>query len=593
MKSSILGLGLLTIAGCTSAPRAEAIVLTAPAPLEASAAPSESTDAVTPELPPGRAGWFELGGEMVLGATMLPDGNCQAIVGERAWTVTPRQSGNCDGDVTATVDLPGRASAMVVLGSRVAYLIGSDVWIAASWTQEPVKLEGPFKEAERLVATGGVLLVVGTGGQLHRLVEDRWESVKLDGSKVRSIEGSSDGQTYAVTAKNGLFGSIDEGKTWKRIAHEWRELTNVLLLEKERGTAEFFVGGMLRAGGYGSGTLNPASTRSFREAHIRPALPEGVTDRNGVPLAKVRAMSDGLLGGRKECMNPTIASDSLGVVVCNEETSSSLMMTDDGGITVREVHREARRRHLTSLEISNDEILQLIDCARDRAADCREEQAVVLVRVAGDTWSRHALPVRASDRLSLTMTDRTGRGGFWLFGTSEEDSKREPVAYHTDGKRAQRYVLALRLPNRDSSEARVLSANIMKDGKVSLLAILSDSQKVAPALAVFTLSQDGNITRSRQTEAPEFFRRLPSGSRDELVLLWSVQGNQLHLSTAAGAFKTYAPAALQGGFDEETVRCGSAGCDFRRLRSGAYLAWRWGSGPLEDTLTGPLSQRAN
>lgn len=183
-----------------------------------------------------------------------------------------------------------------------------------------------------------------------------------------------------------------------------------------------------------------------------------------------------------------------------------------------------------------------------------------------------------------------------MFGTAAPDAKladAKLVAYHAEDKRVLRYELGPRVPDQQSAPGRttMLAPHVRGDGTIAFLAAVEEQSRPA-ALGLFTLASNGDITRSRRVDAPQFFGQLVLGLRDERVFLWSAAVGQISVSMNGGAaFRGYAPDSFVGlgYFQNPDMLCGSAGCDFRWLKDGWYLAWRWGSGPLEQTLTGPLS----
>lgn len=378
--------GLLALMSCSSTPPAGDVVFNAPAPRAVTAAPEAPRDSVIPDLPPGRAGWFEIGmDEAPVDAVKLPDGRCLAASYSKAWLVKPTARGStpCDGDAVATITLPSWVNTVHALGSRVAYhFLGGEIWIAQSPEQEPAQVKTPFVRASDVVTAGDALLVSSSEKKLYRLGEqDRWLPIDLDGSGVSSVLGSRNGEAYAITGKKGLYGSIDAGKTWKRVPSEWREMDDLVYSPFGEDTGDIKLYGADKSGARGLATLaTNVKINAFRGAHIRKQLPEGVTDRNGIPLARVRVLNEALRGRRQGCGFASIATELLGVIACNDATGFVVMMTDDGGVTVREVHREPRGRYVRSVDIVADEILLVIDCAQDSSANCSEKEAIMLSR---------------------------------------------------------------------------------------------------------------------------------------------------------------------------------------------------------------------
>lgn len=497
----------------------------------------------------------------------------------------------CDGDATATIQLPHSANAMHVLGGRVAYEIRGQIWIASSPEVVPSEVPSPFESAARTVVSGDRLLVWTVNHELYRLADkDAWKRIPLDRSRIISLEAFDDGQAFAVTEKGRLYRSEDAGTTWKRVLADWTEIDQLWFERVGRGSGALSVSGEDRAGVRGWTVLaRNLEQNTFYDTHVRKQLPDGVTDRNGVPLVKVRKLNEALRGARRGCGTATVASEVLGVLPCQDETGFYAMATEDGGSTVREIYRTLGRRQALALDVSEDEVLLVWDCAG--VPECRAEQALVLLR-AGESWKPQVLPILATDEITKTMPDRTGQGGFWMFGTAARDEGGvDLIAYHTEGRRAARYVLEPRLPDFPPlvGRSRLFGPHVTNDGQVQFLA--DGQSRNGTGLGLFTLSRAGELTSGRrvvQPNSPSVFL----GLHQDRMVLWSPALDKIGLSTDGGAtVSEYAPAGLRDQFHDYEVVCGSAGCDFRQLQDGRYIAWRWGSGPLEETLTGALSQR--
>jgi hypothetical protein len=628
--SRLRALVCLGLMGCSSA--AEAV-----APLDLSNPPKPPT--VEPvartflrDPPPGKAGWFVVDGVQQADAAMLSDGSCVAGRDGRVWRIIPDDSvrttfqrrGPCDGTAAKGLTVSALGPTVHGLDDRVVLeSIGELLKADADGTaRATLDVEG----YPRHVATAGrSLLVVAVKDKKASFLRFEGETahpVKIDG-EVKSLFGAPNGQAFAVTTKDVVYHSKDEGRTWEPAPlPEKRLILGDLSFRTEGNSSkegQLYLA-VRRTGSPERLEVWLATLPNSRfSASFRTMPPDGVMSRDGVALTaefkQREALNLPLEGpfdtpfrtGQRCFLSATFGASSTSACLGTTRTELVVRHTDDGGSSVRELLRQESKQPLASMAMSETEVLLGFGCHPDRseAPPC-EGKLMLLEREPNDRWV--SMPIELPGQLEVldVIHDRSTDGGFFVFTSplvKEAAKPSDPTIFHLRDGRWSASVDVGSLNKRTADEVeplRVSSKSVFPDGSLGLLLSLR-AHPFRPESHVFLrMTSEGRLLEQRPLDT-DTLKFVGDGQLSlvgrRIVALDPVQQALIVSEDAGVTFTTHAPRAFQqhringsGSYSNPTtLRCGSVGCDFENLDSASVLSWRWGDKPMVETLAGERS----
>ncbi|MFO0549736.1 MAG: hypothetical protein U0271_15190 [Polyangiaceae bacterium] len=432
--------------------------------------------------------------------------------------------------------------------------------------------------------TAGVL-VLGRDHKVHLFDGFAWQVVfARDENPPTALRGARD--RLLLHAGADIFGSTDGGRTWTIVAMphpDWQTEPDL------------------------SNTWNDKAEPGL----VRLPLPSGSTDIDGVPSeaareAFVRLFSNMRVGeDYLGCDSAAIQGPHLAARCLTNASEEHILFSDDGGSTGSVILRTPPAPEETEsavrLVLNGGELLVARSMATRQGI---QSSATVLRREAG-RWSPSQ--VELGERPIHSILRDSKFGGFLLLSVPEREVTSSVIyAVRTHHPNAR---IELSMPEqREGEQLRqaLIQPNIAEDGVLRFVYVPQRTGAAAPEPAktavFYELTDDLAINSSRSFQFPDLRLGMYGasfglpvytylGTYGERVIVRGLEkeGSFLLVSVdGARSFRRYSPRALTP-HPMPTLRCGAAGCDFE-LKDEEVLQWRWGSLPVEQTLTGPLSE---